>query len=124
MNSFTQYSGRIDAVNYTLQSDDGIDTKHYNHADVILIGVSRSGKTPTCLYLALHYGVRAANYPLIPEDLESESLPTRLRPYKQRIHGLTIDPARLAQIRSERRPNSRYQIRDHARKIRAAATTA
>ena len=101
------YEARIAATNYSLAHDDGVDV-NFSDAELILVGVSRSGKTPTCLYLALHYGVRAANYPLIPEDLDSDTLPTRLRPHKQRIHGLTIDPARLSQIRSERRPNSRY----------------
>ncbi len=101
------YEARISATNYTLAHDDGVDV-NFSDAELVLVGVSRSGKTPTCLYLALHYGVRAANYPLIPEDLEGESLPARLRPHKPRIHGLTIDPARLAQIRGERRPNSRY----------------
>lgn len=101
------YEARINATNYTLAHDDGFDV-NFSDAEVILVGVSRSGKTPTCLYLALQYGVRAANYPLIPEDMEGERLPARLLPYKAHLHGLTIDPARLSQIRSERRANSRY----------------
>ncbi len=80
----------------------------YNQADVVLVGVSRSGKTPTCLYMALHYGVCAANYPLTDDDLDKLELPTRLRPYRSRLFGLTIDPIRLAQIREQRRPGSRY----------------
>jgi len=75
---------------------------------VILVAVSRAGKTPTCVYLALHHGVRAANYPLTEEDLEHDRLPPRLRAHRAKLFGLTIDPVRLAQIRQERRPNSRY----------------
>ena len=104
---FDKYEARINATNYALSHDDGIDV-NYAEADLILVGVSRSGKTPTCLYMALHYGVSAANYPLTDEDLEKLELPARLRPYKDRLYGLTIDPARLAQIREQRRAGSRY----------------
>ena len=102
------YDRRMDATNFALNNDDGARTNDYERADVILLGVSRSGKTPTCLYMGLHYGVRAANYPLLPEDLESGELPPKLRPHRARIHGLTIDPKRLAQIREQRRAGSRY----------------
>ncbi len=108
------YEARINATNYTLAHDDGFDV-NFSDAEVILVGVSRSGKTPTCLYLALQYGVRAANYPLIPEDMEGERLPARLLPYKANLHGLTIDPVRLSQIRSERRANSRYASLEQCR---------
>ncbi|MDO1528705.1 pyruvate, water dikinase regulatory protein [Fulvimonas sp. R45] len=104
---FDKYEARINATNYALAHDDGIDVD-YSQADLILVGVSRSGKTPTCLYMALHYGVCAANYPLTDEDLEKLELPARLRPWKDRLYGLTIDAARLAQIREQRRPGSRY----------------
>lgn len=102
-----KYEARINATNYALSHDDGIDV-NYADADLILVGVSRSGKTPTCLYMALHYGVCAANYPLTEEDLEKLELPERLRPFKQRLFGLTIEPERLVQIREERRAGSRY----------------
>lgn len=102
------YFRRIDAVNYTLSYDDGQATKDLDNADVILVGVSRSGKTPTCLYLALQYGVRAANYPLIPEDFGTMKLPSVLNKRRDRLFGLTIMPDRLHQIRSERRPGSQY----------------
>lgn len=108
------YEQRMDATNYALSHDDGIDL-HYDDADLILVGVSRSGKTPTCLYMALHYGVKAANYPLTPDDLEEEGLPKRLRPHRKKLFGLTIDPLRLQQIRQERRPNSRYATLDQCR---------
>lgn len=75
---------------------------------MILVGVSRSGKTPTSLYLAMQFGLKAANYPLIPEDFERKQLPPALVPYQKKIFGLTISPERLAEIRSERRPNSKY----------------
>lgn len=104
---FDKYEARIDATNYALSHDDGIDVD-YAQSDLILVGVSRSGKTPTCLYMALHYGVSAANYPLTDEDLEKLELPARLRPWKERLFGLTIDAERLAQIREQRRPGSRY----------------
>jgi regulator of PEP synthase PpsR (kinase-PPPase family) len=104
---FDKYEARINATNYALSHDDGIDV-NYADSDLILVGVSRSGKTPTCLYMALHYGVSAANYPLTDEDLEKLELPARLRPWKDRLYGLTIDAARLAQIREQRRPGSRY----------------
>jgi regulator of PEP synthase PpsR (kinase-PPPase family) len=99
---------RIDAVNFALDNDDGSKIKHYDKADIILVGVSRSGKTPTCLYLALQFGIKAANYPLTEEDLQNFSLPDVLKPHKHKIFGLTIDPERLAAIRNERKANSRY----------------
>jgi len=101
------YEDRMEATNYALTHDDGI-SKRLDNADVILIGVSRSGKTPTCLYMALHYGLKAANYPLTEEDLEQHRLPSFLRQHKSKLFGLTIDPDRLAQIRENRRPGSRY----------------
>jgi regulator of PEP synthase PpsR (kinase-PPPase family) len=105
--NFEKYEERINATNYALTHDDGLDV-NYADADLILVGVSRSGKTPTCLYMALHYGVSAANYPLTEEDLEKLELPVRLRPYRDRLFGLTIDAPRLAQIREQRRAGSRY----------------
>ena len=107
MVDFETYHRRINAMNFALSHDDGIAV-NYDDADVILVAVSRAGKTPTCIYLALHYGVRAANYPLTDEDLESERLPPRLRNYRKTLFGLTIDPDRLHQVRQERRPNSSY----------------
>ncbi len=102
-----RYEERMEATNYALTHDDGISTS-YDKADLILIGVSRSGKTPTCLYMALHFGVKAANYPLTESDLERQSLPAFLRSQKTRIAGLTIDADRLSQIRETRRPDSKY----------------
>ena len=102
------YTARINATNYALANDDGSGARDYASADVVLIGVSRSGKTPTCVYLALQYGVFAANYPLAEEDLDSGALPAVLLPHRQKLFGLTIRPDRLQQIRNERRPGSRY----------------
>lgn len=102
------YEVRIDAVHFALDNDDGARTRHYDQADVILIGVSRSGKTPTCLYLALQFGIRAANYPLTEEDLDELELPTALKAHRSKLFGLSIDPERLVAIRNERKPNSRY----------------
>lgn len=118
---FAIYNARIEAVNYALAHDDGVSTQHYGAADIILLGVSRSGKTPTCLYLALQFGVRAANYPLTEEDLDRDTLPSVLIPYKKKLFGLLIDARRLQQIREQRRPNSRYaspqQCREEVRRI-------
>ncbi|MDK8265109.1 pyruvate, water dikinase regulatory protein [Pseudomonas oryzihabitans] len=104
----SHYTERIEAVNFALENDDGARTTHYAQADLILVGVSRCGKTPTCLYMALQYGIRAANYPLTEEDMERLQLPASLKTYKDKLFGLTIDAERLAAIRHERRPNSRY----------------
>lgn len=101
------YEARINATNFALANDDG-SGRDYAHSDVVLLGVSRSGKTPTCLYLALQYGVCAANYPLTEDDLESGRLPPALVPYRAKLYGLTIVPERLQQIRNERRPGSKY----------------
>lgn len=120
LTDYKAYENRIDATNYALSHDDGVNLR-YEDADLILIGVSRSGKTPTCLYMALHYGVRAANYPLTPDDLEYAELPKRLCPYRGKLYGLTIDPARLAQIRQVRRPDSGYARLEQCRREVAAA---
>ncbi|QIQ21058.1 posphoenolpyruvate synthetase regulatory kinase/phosphorylase PpsR [Zophobihabitans entericus] len=104
----TKYDARIHAVNFALENDDGITDKNFSKADVILVGVSRSGKTPTCLYLALQYGILMANYPLTPDDLHRTELPNMLKPYRNKLFGLTIEPLRLNRIRTERRPNSTY----------------
>ena len=110
-----RYDARMEAVNFSLSHDDGVSDKDLQKADVILVGVSRSGKTPTCLYLALQYGIRAANYPLTPDDLDSTNLPRMLKPFKHKIYGLTIEPQRLHHIRSERRPDSRYASIENCR---------
>jgi regulator of PEP synthase PpsR (kinase-PPPase family) len=102
------YNLRIEATNFALANDDGAHLRDYGRADVILVGVSRSGKTPTCLYMAMQYGVFAANYPLTEEEFESGQLPTILMPFREKLYGLTIVPNRLQQIRRERRPDGRY----------------
>ena len=104
----THYKDRIDAVHYAMDNDDGARTHHYAQADIILVGVSRCGKTPSCLYMALQYGIRAANYPLTEDDMERLQLPKAPKEHKHKLFGLTIDPDRLQGIRNERRPNSRY----------------
>jgi regulator of PEP synthase PpsR (kinase-PPPase family) len=103
-----EYHDRIEAINFSLAHDDGQLNRDLELSDVILIGVSRSGKTPTSLYLAMQYGLKAANYPLIPEDFERKQLPPALGPHLKKIFGLTIQPERLSEIRNERRPDSRY----------------
>ena len=115
------YNHRIEAINYTLAHDDGVTHRGLEEADIVLVGVSRSGKTPTCLYMAMQFGIKAANYPLIPEDLEANRLPPSLGPLKHKVWGLSITPERLHQIRSERRPDSRYAAIDNCRYEVAAA---
>lgn len=106
--NYEEYSSRIEAVNFSLNHDDGSTITRLSDADVILVGISRTGKTPTCLYLSMHYGMRAANFPLTEDDLEEMALPASLREHKSKLFGLTTDPMRLQQIREERRPNSKY----------------
>jgi regulator of PEP synthase PpsR (kinase-PPPase family) len=109
------YTDRIEAINFSLAHDDGQSNLDLGKSDVILVGVSRSGKTPTSLYLALQYGLKASNYPLIPEDFERKQLPSALLPHRQKIFGLTIQPERLSEIRNERRPNSKYASLENCR---------
>jgi regulator of PEP synthase PpsR (kinase-PPPase family) len=109
------YKNRIEAINFSLAHDDGQSHKNLEEADVILVGVSRSGKTPTCLYLAMQYGIKSANYPLIPEDFERGALPSELTKHLSKLHGLTIDAQRLSQIRHERRPDSKYASLENCR---------
>jgi [pyruvate, water dikinase]-phosphate phosphotransferase / [pyruvate, water dikinase] kinase len=104
----SDYQDRIEAINFTMEHDDGQSARNLELADVVLVGVSRSGKTPTSLYLAMQHGIKAANVPLIPEDFDRGFLPTMLKPYKKKCFGLTIDPQRLSDIRNERRPGSQY----------------
>jgi len=110
-----EYQQRIEAINFAMAHDDGASHRELTQADVILIGVSRSGKTPTSLYLALQFGVKAANYPLIPEDFHRMQLPEALRGQKPKLYGLTITAERLREIRQERRPDSRYAELDNCR---------
>ncbi len=110
-----EYRNRIEAINFSLAHDDGQSHKNLAEADVILVGVSRSGKTPTSLYLAMQYGIKAANYPLIPDDFERGRLPSALYEYKPKIFGLTITPERLSEIRNERRAGSKYAALENCR---------
>eukprot|EP01133_Synstelium_polycarpum_P004925 gene4925-5723_t len=110
-----EYKNRIEAINYSLAHDDGQSHKNLSSADVILVGVSRSGKTPTSLYLAMQYGIKAANYPLIPDDFEREKLPSALLEFKNKIFGLSITPERLSEIRNERRAGSKYAAIENCR---------
>ncbi|QIK39180.1 kinase/pyrophosphorylase [Caldichromatium japonicum] len=102
------YTKRIEAINFAMANDDGVRPDNFHRADVVLIGVSRSGKTPTCLYLAMHYGLRAANYPLTEEDFERGDVPQLLYDCRHKLFALTIDPQRLQLIREERRRGSSY----------------
>ncbi|HTS22200.1 MAG TPA: pyruvate, water dikinase regulatory protein [Casimicrobiaceae bacterium] len=110
-----EYFARIEAINFAQAHDDGATTRDLSKAQVILVGVSRCGKTPTTLYLALQFGVLAANFPLTPDDFADGELPASVRPYRDKLFGLTIDPERLQQIRQARRPNSKYASLDNCR---------
>jgi [pyruvate, water dikinase]-phosphate phosphotransferase / [pyruvate, water dikinase] kinase len=116
-----EYNARIEAINFSLAHDDGQLNTGLEDSDVILVGVSRSGKTPTSLYLAMQYGIKAANYPLIPEDFERRTLPSALPKYRAKLFGLSITPERLSEVRNERRPNSRYAALDTCRAEVASA---
>ena len=115
LRDLSRYQARIDAVEYALGTDDGLGAKRYDTADLILLGVSRVGKTPTCLYLAMTYGVYAANYPVDADDLERSELPRSLQPYVGRLYGLTIDPVRLQHVRQARRGRSDYASLERCR---------
>ncbi len=115
------YHERMEAINFTLGHDDGMTHAGLDDAQVILIGVSRCGKTPTSLYLAMQFGIKAANYPLIPEDFERGALPSILNNYNDKLFGLTIKAERLSSVRSERRPGSFYASLDNCRKEIATA---
>ncbi|SMB94015.1 pyruvate, water dikinase regulatory protein [Deinococcus hopiensis] len=108
MHDQQSYLARMDALDFALATDDGLGDRQYGLADVILVGVSRAGKTPTSLFLALQHGIRASNYPLAEDDFERESLPIPLEAHRAKLHGLTIDPRRLHAIRTQRKPASRY----------------
>ena len=103
-----KYNQRIEAVHFAIDNDDGAKTRFYDQADIIVVGVSRCGKTPTCLYMGLQFGIRAANYPITEDDLDMMRLPKSLQPHKNKLFGLTISAERLAAIRHERRPNTKY----------------
>ncbi len=115
------YMHRIEAVHFALANDDGMHLHRYDEADIILIGVSRTGKTPSSVYLGMQFGIKAANYPLIPDDLELNKLPPALADHQRKLFGLTIRPARLAEIRNERKPNSTYaSLRNCVDEVRQA----
>ena len=117
------YMARIDAVHFALANDDGMHLHRYDDADIILVGVSRTGKTPCSVYLGMQYGIKAANYPLIPQDLQSNKIPDALSDHTKKLFGLTIRPARLSEIRNERKPNSQYaNLRTCVDEIRQAET--
>ncbi|MCW2804860.1 MAG: putative phosphotransferase [Propionibacteriaceae bacterium] len=103
-----RYNARMAAVEYAIEHDDGQSLRALDRADVILVAPSRCGKTPTTMYLALQHGVFVANYPLVPEDFGSAELPRPVRALRDRCFGITTTPARLSQVRQERRPNSGY----------------
>ncbi|MCC6868580.1 MAG: kinase/pyrophosphorylase [Burkholderiales bacterium] len=110
-----EYFARMEAINFTQAHDDGAQTRDLPKAQVILVGVSRCGKTPTSLYLALQFGIRTANFPLTPDDFVERKLPESLRPVRDKLFGLTIQPERLREIREERRPGSRYASLENCR---------
>lgn len=116
-----EYFTRIEAINYVLAHDDGQSIKELDRAQVILVGVSRCGKTPTSLYLGLQCGIRCANFPLTPDDFERGALPDSIVRYRDKLFGLTIAPDRLQAIRQERKPNSKYASAEQCRYEVAAA---
>lgn len=118
-----EYEVRMDATNFALSSDDGVAMADYDKSDIILVGVSRSGKTPTCLFLALRYGIFASNYPLTEEDLEESKLPKALAPFRSKLYGLSISPERLRNIRIARRGEGKYSSQQQVNFESRAALT-
>ncbi|MGH8713453.1 MAG: posphoenolpyruvate synthetase regulatory kinase/phosphorylase PpsR [Casimicrobiaceae bacterium] len=110
-----EYFARMEAINFTQAHDDGASTRDLAKAQLILIGVSRCGKTPTALYLALQFGILTANFPLTPDDFVDKKLPASIQAYRDKLFGLTIDAERLSQIREARRPASKYASLDNCR---------
>jgi [pyruvate, water dikinase]-phosphate phosphotransferase / [pyruvate, water dikinase] kinase len=102
------YERRITALNFTLGHDDGLGTRDLHEAEIVLVGVSRCGKTPTCLYLSMHYSLKAGNYPLTEDDFDQTKLPKILEQSRSLLYGLTIVPEQLSRIRSQRRPQGDY----------------
>lgn len=111
LRDYESYKRRINALNFSLNTDDGSGARQYEKSDVILVGVSRSGKTPTSLYLAMHHSLFVSNYPITEEDLENFTLPKPLQGFRDKLFGLTINVERLMAIREERKANSRYASR-------------
>lgn len=103
-----RYNARMAAVEFAIEHDDGQSLRALDKADVVLVAPSRCGKTPTTMYLALQHGIFVANYPLVDEDLAGSELPRPIRGLRERCFGIVSTPARLCQVRQERRPNSRY----------------
>jgi [pyruvate, water dikinase]-phosphate phosphotransferase / [pyruvate, water dikinase] kinase len=99
---------RVEAIHYCIDHDDGSGTKDYDEAEVILLGVSRSGKTPVSVYLATQMGIKTANYPLVLDDSPSFRLPPYITRNKKRLIGLSITPQLLHQYREQRYANSSY----------------
>ena len=116
-----RYQRRIEAIEFALSHDDGVRVRDYDRAEIIVIGVSRCGKTPTSLYLAMNFSLKACNYPLTGEELERETLPAPLAPWREKLIGLTIDPKALSEIRMKRRPSPEYaSLAACRREVRAA----
>jgi regulator of PEP synthase PpsR (kinase-PPPase family) len=108
MGDVQRYNARMAAIEYAIEHDDGQSMRALHKADVILVAPSRCGKTPTTMYLALQHGIFVANYPLVEEDFVTAELPRPVQDVRERCFGMTTTPARLSQVRNERRPNSRY----------------
>jgi [pyruvate, water dikinase]-phosphate phosphotransferase / [pyruvate, water dikinase] kinase len=103
-----RYNSRMQAIEYTIEHDDGQSVRGLEKASVVLVAPSRCGKTPTAMYLALQHGLFVANYPIVEEDLDTHELPRPVRDLRDRCFGLMTTPARLSAVRQERRPNSQY----------------
>ena len=101
-------SKRVEAIHYTLEHDDGTKIDELDDADVILVGVSRSGKTPASVYLATQMGLKAANFPLTIEFLTQYSLPEAIKRNIKRTVGLTTSPEMLRKVREKRYAASNY----------------
>ncbi|WP_028582415.1 pyruvate, water dikinase regulatory protein [Desulfogranum japonicum] len=110
--TMSKMTKRVDAIHYSLEHDDGTKPKDYDIADLILVGVSRTGKTPVSIYLATHMELKAANFPLTADHLGKHELPKEIVKNKSRAIGLTASPRYLHEIREKRYHGSTYASLD------------
>jgi hypothetical protein len=99
---------RVEAIHYSLDHDDGVKIWEYDNADIILVGVSRSGKTPASVYLATQMGLKSANFPLTQEHLDTDKLPKEIVRNRKKVIGLTTSAELLHKIREKRYSKSNY----------------
>jgi len=106
--TLSRMNKRVDAIHFSLEHDDGTRPAEYDEAEIILVGVSRSGKTPASIYLATHMELKSANFPLTEDHLHQHELPKEIVRNRKRAVGLTCSPQYLHTIREKRYAGSTY----------------